>query len=187
MKKIIAVLAALVTLVTTFALAAPAQATTPEWSRKDKAFVRLVRADAPYFKNTPVRYMIEAAHSTCDLLDTGYAETDSVQMMIDTGFTENQSLVFISAAMTVYCPWHGDDLRAKPADLDDVRYMTSLGRVAFMDISFDSQNAICLWFEIEPYAARNEMARGWYNNVFEGEYSMYDTRRAAWRLLNWAC
>lgn len=76
---------------------------------------------------------------------------------------------------------------AQPTDLDDVRFMTSMGKAAFMDISFDSQNAICLWFEVEPYAARNELARGWYYEVFEGEFSMYDTKRAAWRLLSWAC
>lgn len=75
----------------------------------------------------------------------------------------------------------------QPADLDDVLFMTSIGKVVFIDLDLDNQNAICLWFELQPYAARNELARGMYYDVYEGEYSMYDTKRAAWRILNWGC
>jgi hypothetical protein len=111
MKKMIALIATMV-LGLGLAISAPASASTPSYTKKDYVFVKLVRAEAPYFKYSPMRLMIKSGHLTCELLDTGYDETDAVMDMMGTGFTQRQSLVFVTAAMTVYCPWHGEDIRS---------------------------------------------------------------------------
>lgn len=76
---------------------------------------------------------------------------------------------------------------AVPSNNSDVRYMVNLAKAAWWDIDDDARNAICLWWDIAPYEARDEMAQGFYYDVFEGEFSMYDSKRAAWRVLNWGC
>jgi opacity protein-like surface antigen len=76
---------------------------------------------------------------------------------------------------------------AQPADLDDVRLMVSIGTATWYELDYSDQDAICAWYYIEPSVVRKEMARGWYYDVFEGEYSMYDTRRAVYRFLNRVC
>jgi hypothetical protein len=111
MKKMIALIATMV-LGLTVAVSAPASASTPSYTKKDYMFVKLVRAQAPYFKYSPMKLMVKSARLTCELLDTGYDETDAAFDMMDTGFTQKQAIVFVSSAMTVYCPWHGDDIRS---------------------------------------------------------------------------
>jgi hypothetical protein len=108
MKKKIALFAALVISLTGL-LISPASAATPTYTKKDYTFVRLVREDAPVFYQIPAKLMIKTAHSSCDMLDTGVAETEAAWMMVDAGFTKHQAIVFTAAAITVYCPWHGGD------------------------------------------------------------------------------
>ena len=76
---------------------------------------------------------------------------------------------------------------AAQADLSDVRFMTAMAKVAWMDVSQSARDGVCTWFYISPYEARNELARSFYYDVFDGQYSMYDSKRAAWRVLNWGC
>jgi hypothetical protein len=102
--------ALLAVLASTTMLAAPAQASSPAYSSKDYAFVRLVRSEAPSFKYVGAKLMIKSAKLTCDTLDSGLDESEAAWMMVDSGFTKRQAIVFISAAMVVYCPWHGDDI-----------------------------------------------------------------------------
>lgn len=76
---------------------------------------------------------------------------------------------------------------AQPADLSDVKYMLSLAVTTWYQMDYDTQDSICTWYYLDPAGVRKEMAQGWYDDVFEGEYSMYDTKRAVNRLLNKVC
>lgn len=109
MKKILALLIALLA---TVAVAAPATA-APAYTQKDRVFVRLVRMEAPMFRYAPARSLIRLGHSVCGALDTGADETEAVSIGMDSGLTWHQSLTVVSAALTVYCPWHSDDIRTK--------------------------------------------------------------------------
>jgi hypothetical protein len=111
MKKMAA--AALAALALAGTTAVSAQAATPTWTTKDYAFVRLVRSEAPAFKAVGARLLVKSAHLTCDALDEGLDESEAAAMMMDSGFTQHQALVFTTASMVVYCPWHGDDIRAR--------------------------------------------------------------------------
>jgi hypothetical protein len=72
---------------------------------------------------------------------------------------------------------------AQPADIDDVIEMTTIGKIAWLESDTD---AICDMFYYRPYYTRNYMARMMHEDVYP-EYSLYDARRAAWRILNWGC
>jgi hypothetical protein len=108
-KKILALLIALLAIM---AVAAPASA-TPAYSQKDRIFVRLVRADAPVFKYAPASSLIKLGHSICGALDTGTDESEAVYIGMEAGMSQHQSLVVVASALTVYCPWHSDDIRGK--------------------------------------------------------------------------
>jgi hypothetical protein len=104
MKKIIAIV---VIVLTTFALAAPASASTATWSRNDYQYVALVRAEAPAFWGVRAKDLVPLAHALCGALDRGESETHAVRVGVNSGMTQHEALVIVSAAITYYCPSHG--------------------------------------------------------------------------------
>jgi hypothetical protein len=104
MKKIIAIV---VIVLTTFAIAAPASASTTAWSRNDYQYVALVRDEAPAFWSVPARQLISLARSICGALDTGEKASSTVRVGVSSGMTRHQALVIVSSAITYYCPWQG--------------------------------------------------------------------------------
>jgi hypothetical protein len=78
---------------------------------------------------------------------------------------------------------------ATPSSDSDVRFMTSLMKDVWLDLDYEDHDAICSMYYISPRFTRNEMADE-FHNPYDGalsEYSLYDVRRAVWRLLKWAC
>lgn len=98
-----------------------------------------------------------------------------------------RTIIATSAAALSVVALSAPATAAQPSDLSDVRFMTAMAKAAWMDVDRETRSNICAWFYVEPYAARNEMARGFYEDVFEYEFSLYDAKRAAWRVLNWGC
>jgi hypothetical protein len=189
MKKIIA---AVVAIFAMLAVASPAQASTVTWTEKDRAFVRIVRAEAPWFKYARVSDMVKSARLTCETLDTGYDETSAAWDMVDVGFTKKQAIVFVATAITVYCPRHGgDNIRSNDAakSAGDISLALLLAKAAWSALDYSDQENICEgWYTMRTWT-RNEMAksiRQVYNEDM-GYISVYDSRRVAYRLLNWAC
>lgn len=78
---------------------------------------------------------------------------------------------------------------AQPTSDSDVRFMTSMLKEVWNELDYDDQDVICGYFYVAPRLARNEMANT-FHDPYDGslnEFSLYDVRRAVWRLLNWAC
>lgn len=90
----------------------------------------------------------------------------------------------------VVVAWAAPVKAATTTDLSDVRYITSmLKQVWVEDLNYDDHEVICGYYYVSPRLARNEMANT-FHDPYDGalrEYSLYDVRRAVWRLLNWAC
>jgi hypothetical protein len=74
---------------------------------------------------------------------------------------------------------------AVPMDDQDVRFMVTLGKAAWIDSG--DMSAVCTMFYLRPKYTRDYLADGMYYEVYEGMYSMYDTKRAAYRILKWGC
>lgn len=78
---------------------------------------------------------------------------------------------------------------ATPADYSDVRYMLSIMKDTWDEMDFDTRFTICDFYYETPKFARDMMAET-FNDPYDGafsEYSLYDVKRATWRLLRWAC
>lgn len=68
----------------------------------------------------------------------------------------------------------------------DVAAALTLGKMAWVDLDSVTQSDLCQgWYEWPGYT-RNEMARILKRN-YPGYISTYDSKRAAYRLMNWAC
>jgi hypothetical protein len=107
-KKLLTVLVALLA---TFAVAAPASATAPTYTWKDKAFIKFIRSEEPVFYAIPVKTLIKLAKSTCAVLNAGEDEMTVAWMMVDeAGMSTGEASTFMGAAIASYCPRHGDDL-----------------------------------------------------------------------------
>jgi hypothetical protein len=62
-------------------------------------------------------------------------------------------------------------------------------KATWSDLDFDSRYTICDFYYDSPRLARDMMAETFndpYDGVFSDE-SLYDVKRATWRLLKWAC
>ena len=75
------------------------------------------------------------------------------------------------------------------SDLSDVRFMTSMLKSVWFELDYDTQDTLCGYFYVSPILARNEMANTFHDpdGGSLSDYSLYDVRRAVWRLLNWGC
>ena len=111
MNKTIAIVVASIA---TFAVAAPAQASAPTWSQKDKQFVSAVRRVEPAFKEASASNMIRLAHNMCKSLNLGYDEEVLLTELMDNGFTAHQASTIEVAAIKYYCPRHMDNWLGKP-------------------------------------------------------------------------
>jgi hypothetical protein len=75
---------------------------------------------------------------------------------------------------------------AVPSNDSDVRLALTLGKMAWVELDSLTQSELCQgWYETPGYI-RNEMAKILRNN-YPGYISVYDSKRAAYRLMNWAC
>lgn len=105
MNKIIAATAAAtLTAATAIAVAPPAQAASPSGIREDRLFVRLVTEEAPSLKGIPRKTMVKTAKQTCKFLRTGFTVIDAVDVMQESGFTQNEAISFVAGAVVFYCP-----------------------------------------------------------------------------------
>lgn len=79
---------------------------------------------------------------------------------------------------------------SQASDGSDVAYMTRMLKTVWVeDLDYDDHDVICGYYYVSPRLARNEMANTFHrpgDGAFN-DYSLYDVRRAVWRLLNWAC
>lgn len=71
------------------------------------------------------------------------------------------------------------------SDYGDVMLMVAMGKEAWRDTG--DMESVCEMFYARPYFVRDYMASRMRSEVYDYEYSMYDTKRAAWRILNWGC
>jgi hypothetical protein len=77
---------------------------------------------------------------------------------------------------------------AAPAQASDsdVREALYIAKLAWSDLDYSDQSNLCDYWYLAPRAARNEIA-----SVIKSEsyfyITTYDSRRVAYRLLNWAC
>lgn len=112
MKKTIAAIAASAILVTSFAVAAPAASAstsvTPAVAQtltsNDNLFVKLVRKEDSVFKKVPSATMVKTAKATCKFIRSGFSTIDAVNLMEESGFSNNASLAFVAGAVVFYCP-----------------------------------------------------------------------------------
>lgn len=73
-----------------------------------------------------------------------------------------------------------------PADNSDVQAALLMGKLAWEELDSYTQGDLCgAWYDMPGYT-RNEMAKILKKN-YPGYISTYDSKRAAYRLLNWAC
>jgi hypothetical protein len=72
------------------------------------------------------------------------------------------------------------------ANDDDVRFNLMLAKMAWTELSYYDQENLCDYWYTFPKSARNEMA-SIIREAGDYEISVYDSRRVAYRLLNWAC
>lgn len=89
--------------------AAPAQASASTGIKDDKLFVKLVTSSAPGLKGIPRKTMVKTAKQTCKFLRNGYTILDAVDLMEESGFTQNESTAFIAGAIVFYCPEQEDN------------------------------------------------------------------------------
>lgn len=110
MKKIIAATAsAVLAAATAIVVAPPAQAASPSDIREDRLFVRLVTEEAPSLKGIGRKTMVKTARQTCKFLRTGFTIIDAIDLMQESGFSENEAIAFISGAVVFYCPEQEDN------------------------------------------------------------------------------
>lgn len=96
------------------AAASPAETPTTEapaageltGQETDSLFVAFVRDEAPTFRWTPRRQLINLGHVTCDAFDSGSTFVDVATLAIDAGFTPAEGGTLIGASVAAYCPRH---------------------------------------------------------------------------------
>jgi hypothetical protein len=104
MKKIIAITTTLL-IGAGLLLAPPASAGIKE----DKAFYAFVTKQAPAFKGITRPKLVKTAKTTCEFMRSGFTILETVEVMEDAGFTENQSITFVAATVVFYCPEQEDN------------------------------------------------------------------------------
>ena len=105
MKKFYAIIAAVAfALSAALITATPASASTPAAASDDRLFVKLVTKEAPDLKGISLKTMVKTAKSTCKFLRSGWTILDAVELMQETGFSENASMSFVAGAIVFYCP-----------------------------------------------------------------------------------
>lgn len=98
MKKIAAVLAAVVMLGLVFA--PPAQAS----KKNDNLYVKVIRAESPELRFVKRGTLIKTAKATCRYLRAGGGILDAVQIGRESGFSRDTALTLVAGAVVFYCP-----------------------------------------------------------------------------------
>ena len=84
-------------------LAAPATA-APSLTSKDRAYVRLVKSEAPELRPVPGRMLVRLAHLNCAAMRQEADPIDLVHEAVDAGFSIDTGIVVVASAAAFYCP-----------------------------------------------------------------------------------